>query len=117
MQHNYLSLTNRASRAIADLFQDFDDPKVWTLTRISVPPFDFEGHALRGKGLARGIMEQILSDADKERVILRLYISPGGGLTKRQLAAWYKRLGFDRNKTYPHWLVRLPRGAGWVDER
>lgn len=111
MKSCYISLTNPKSRAIADLIQDPADPLVWTLTRISVPPLDFEGRSLRGQGLARGIMQQILTDADKEGVVLILYISPGGGLTKRQLAAWYKRLGFTRNSRFPHWLVRIPRAV------
>jgi GNAT superfamily N-acetyltransferase len=77
-------------RAIADLCDSlhFGSGPGLLLTRINTP------RAHRGKGVARALMAQILSDADAEGVTLFLHISPSDGLNYNQLKAWYERCGF-----------------------
>lgn len=85
-------------RAIADLFEvtpyDVHDTmhtppgKCMLLTRINVPRMH------RGNGVARRLMQQVLRDADAERVTIYLHISPSDGLDFEQLEAWYERCGF-----------------------
>ena len=77
------------TRAIADLISHGDLAGNLIITRINVP----KEH--RGKGIARKLLKEILFDADKDRVILHLEVSPSDGLNREQLVAWYKRHGFE----------------------
>lgn len=72
--------------AIADLVKD--GRNTYMLTRINVPVQH------RGQGYARQLLKQILDDADREGVIIKLHVSEGGGLSDEQLTEWYKRHGF-----------------------
>lgn len=63
--------------------------KTWLLTGIDV------AHNERGRGVARGLLDQVLADADEQGVTLLLSIEPDGtGLEYDQLHQWYSRLGF-----------------------
>ena len=79
-------------------------PGTVTITRIFVP----QEH--RGKGVARGMVEQCIRDADEAGVILSLEISPDPddpGMTAGQLERWYRSLGFKKTK---HWyMIRRPK--------
>lgn len=50
----------------------------------------------RRQGLARQQMSRVMADADREEVTLMLDVGDGfaEGMSKRQLIAWYERLGF-----------------------
>lgn len=52
----------------------------------------------RGKGLASRALKEITDAADEHGMKILGYVSPQGkgGLNKRQLFAWYKRHGFER---------------------
>lgn len=65
-----------------------DHEGMMMLNRINVP------RQHRGNGHARDLLNQILTDADKEGVTLCLHISPSDGLDGKQLSEWYKRHGF-----------------------
>ena len=51
----------------------------------------------RSTGFGTTIMKAVAEVADGEGVTLKLRIHPTGDLTVRQLAAWYRRLGFVRH--------------------
>lgn len=66
-------------------------PGAWLLTGVDV------ACGARGNGVARGLMQRVLADADAEGVRLYLAIQPDGtprSLDEDQLRAWYSRLGF-----------------------
>ena len=77
-----------ATHSIADVCTVFQGGL--TITRINVPK------AHRGQGHARKLLAEILTDADREGVVLLLEISPSDGLSWSQLEAWYTRHGFRR---------------------
>ena len=93
------SYVDKEHRAIADLMEDTVDGG-WLMTRINVPLQH------RGKGVARRLMAQILADADRERQVIKLWVSASDGLTDKQLTAWYKRLGFKQEFVL---MVRYPQ--------
>jgi GNAT superfamily N-acetyltransferase len=77
-------------RATANLMA-FDGyrPGAWLLTGVEVSREE------RGKGVARGVMQQVLNDADAEGVPIYLSVEPDGtGLGEDDLVDWYERLGF-----------------------
>jgi GNAT superfamily N-acetyltransferase len=76
---------------------------VYVVNRVNTPRLH------RGKGVARELMRQVLEDADREGVTLTLWINASDGLTRNQLKAWYRRLGFAPDPT-GLWL-RSPRDA------
>lgn len=75
-------------RAIADLVAPGELTPNWTITRINVPEKE------RGNGYGSALLDQIVSDADRDGVDLQLEVSPSGGLNYDQLVEWYKRRGF-----------------------
>lgn len=80
----------------------------WLLTSVEV------GNEHRGKGVARGLMAQVLADADAEGVTLYLAVEPDGtGLGVSELMDWYKRCGFTSDSGLDSELamVRRPRKA------
>ena len=91
-------LTEPTGLAIADLCDYYN--KGMIITRINVP----KEH--RGKGIARALLQEILTEADKNKVKLYLEIQSSDGLTAEQLAAWYRRHGFKGNMIGV--LVRKP---------
>lgn len=78
---------DRESRSIADLILN-EEEKTALITRINVP----EIH--RGKGSGSKLLKEICEDADREEFILKLYVSPSGGLSGKELVKWYQRHGF-----------------------
>jgi predicted GNAT family N-acyltransferase len=60
----------------------------YVLARVNTPA------RFRGKGIARQLMSQMLTDADQDKVDLWLDINPYGPMDYDQLAAWYIRCGF-----------------------
>jgi ribosomal protein S18 acetylase RimI-like enzyme len=88
-------------RAIADLVSPGELTRHWTITRINVP------EQFRGNGYGSALLDQIIADADAEREVLQLEISPSGGLSFRQLEDWYKRRGFF--VTDHGYMKRVPR--------
>jgi ribosomal protein S18 acetylase RimI-like enzyme len=85
--------------AVADLIHITNNHYV--ISRINVPI------AWRGLGYGRKLLQQIIEEADAENTILTLGVYDSGGLTKRQLIAWYKRYGFKKSKTS---YSRKPKG-------
>lgn len=71
--------------AVADL-SDFDG--AWWINRINVP------NGFRGRGVGASLLQQILEEADRTGVILRLNINGYGDLSNHQLQEWYERHGF-----------------------
>jgi GNAT superfamily N-acetyltransferase len=61
----------------------------YVITRINVM------EQYRGQGYGTKILNMILEDADSEGVVLFLEPVPSGGLSKKELEAWYERHGFD----------------------
>lgn len=86
--------------AIADLTQlGFD----YELNRINVPP------AFRGRGYGSALMDMILTDADREKVTIRLWVNgQAGEMNEAQLRNWYGRLGWITNLDGS--MVRPPKG-------
>lgn len=72
----------------------------WLITRIHVPAKH------RGKGVATALISQVLADADREGATLQLWVKESGGLTREQLTAWYRRLGFEQEFIL---MVRRPQ--------
>lgn len=77
------------------------------LVLMQIYPFDGKIHVasievhppeMRGKGVARSVMNELMNLADKHDVSLDLDVQPfgKGGLNKRQLTSFYSRLGFDK---------------------
>ena len=66
----------------------------YMVTRVFTPK------KFRGQGFARSLFNKLLADCDRQQVTLELTVNPYGDMTRNQLAAWYKRLGF----------VEKPRG-------
>lgn len=87
--------------AIADLVKPGELTANWTITRINVPSIH------RGKGYGSKLLDSILKDADIERVILQLEVSPSDGLSYDQLINWYKRKGF--RQTNIGYMKRMPK--------
>jgi GNAT superfamily N-acetyltransferase len=75
-----------------------------TIDKVYCPP------AHRGKGIAGRLFRQILAQADREGLMLRLIVSgdDDGGPDDEQLASWYTSLGFERVGF--SWYVRVPNG-------
>jgi GNAT superfamily N-acetyltransferase len=89
--------TGNLAAAIADLVRwPKEDSKNYIITRINVM------EQYRGQGFGRQILNEILSDADKEGVVLFLEPSASGGLSKQELEEWYERNGF----TWGAWHMR-----------
>ncbi len=61
----------------------------------------------RGKGHARGLMQQVLADADADQVALQLFVLPTGPMDYVALAKWYVRLGFSKqgNQLWVRWTT------------
>lgn len=75
--------------AVVDLWNDCIEPgPASMITRVNVPA------EYRRQGIATRLMNQVLSDADKDGVTLVLEINPYGEMSWNQLASWYTRLGF-----------------------
>jgi GNAT superfamily N-acetyltransferase len=72
----------------------------WMICRVNVPV------PSRRQGIARRLMAEVLADADAEDEVLWLAVNAYGDMTKRQLIAWYKRLGF--RPVVPGWYRRTP---------
>jgi len=75
--------------AIADIVPLPGSKRYFVITRINVM------EKFRGKGYGTRILNMILEDADKEGVILLLEPVPSGGLSDKELIAWYTRHGFE----------------------
>lgn len=73
--------------AIADLVV-FDG--VYWITRLNVPV------AYRRMGHGTTLLKQILEDADKYGITLRLEVSSSGTMNNGRLARWYAKHGFVR---------------------
>ena len=88
MQTFYTIKLTPARIAIADLSKYADG---FLLHRINVPP------QFRRLGHGSALLKTILADADAENATLYLWVSDSGGLTAKQLDAWYSRHGFVNN--------------------
>lgn len=108
---------DEGSRSIADLMEleegdqqaisglpDSKGLPMYLVTRISVP------RESRGKGVGSKLLREILRDADEEGVVLTGWVSPSGGMTKKQLNDWYLREGYQKVKG-SQLLVRYPKGT------
>ena len=98
---------DQETRAIADLVEI--SPSYYLITRINVP------RESRRRGLASRLLREIIEDADGDGVTLEVHPMPSGGLTRKELVSWYKRYGFDweRSRIAPgdpvQVLIREPR--------
>lgn len=77
-----------------------DEPLLW-LNLIAVPA------ALRGKGVAREILNTIIATADERGWSIRIEPSTGFGADLRRLVGWYRRVGFELSA--PGLMMRRPR--------
>lgn len=97
--------TGTLAAAIADVVKmpvDSSRKEYFVITRINVM------ERYRGQGYGSKILNMILEDADKEGVVLFLEPTPSGGLSEKELKAWYERHGF----SYDAWhMRRLPNKA------
>lgn len=108
----YFTVEEDARPVIADLsFNDgivslFEPERrriAW-VHRINVPA------PARGKGYGTRLLGLITDDADLEGVTVYLAPLATGGLSQRQLVAWYKRHGFEAGPNYI--LIREPSHTG-----
>lgn len=101
MKYSYFDF---GSRGIVDLAPNcLVEPEMtggWMICRVNVPA------PSRRQGIATRLMAEVLADADAEGEVLWLAVNAYGDMTKRQLIAWYKRLGF--KPVVPGWYRRLP---------
>ena len=76
--------------------------------RIHVASVEITPQEARGKGAARKVMDELLNLADKHDVSLDLDVKPfgKGGLSKKQLADFYTRLGFNKVKGSGGTMIR-----------
>ncbi len=77
------------------------------ITRMNVPA------PHRRKGIGRELAQQLIADADKEGVILRIDIGPYGrpeDMGIKELYEWYVRLGFVSVAQSTLSLIRYPHG-------
>jgi len=86
LKNCYIIKLSPVNIAIADLTDYFE--KGMIITRINVPK------EFRGKGFGRDLLNQILTDADKDGVTLYLEILASGEMSYMDLEAWYMRHGF-----------------------
>jgi hypothetical protein len=110
MKDGYSAYPHRATASLMPF--DSVRPGSWLLTGIEVGVKDWDGNPLRGKGIARELMAQILADADAEGAPLYLSIEPDGSpgsLTAEQLRDWYTRLGFVPTMDSEFAMLREPR--------
>lgn len=89
MKYSYFDF---GSRGIVDLAPNcLVEPEMtggWMICRVNVPA------PSRRQGIATRLIAEVLADADAEGEVLWLAVNAYGGMTKRQLIAWYKSLGF-----------------------
>jgi len=78
-----------------------DIRKIYLLARLSVPP------AIRGRGLARKLLTDITTDADRAQVVLILHHHPYRGIDPQRLIRLYTQFGFE-SKTDGS-MMRMPR--------
>lgn len=83
----YKIVANPNGIALIDVCEYGDAPGM-LIPRVNVPP----GH--RRKGIATKLFEELLNDADSEKVTLHLWINSYGEMTYDQLYDWYVKLGF-----------------------
>jgi GNAT superfamily N-acetyltransferase len=92
---------DRDTRAIVDLTPN-ESGTAFTINRVNVP------RHLRRKGHARRLLAKVLEDADREGIVLALWILPSGDMTFDQLHSWYEKLGFV-DGTYKGMMWRKPQ--------
>jgi len=93
------------------------NPREIVFDGVAVELSEFEGQMLIMSirswkhGKASGVMHEILDVADKYGITTQLTVDPFGnkGLKKRQLAEWYKRLGFVKEKGMIDSMIRYPK--------
>lgn len=106
---------DRETKAMIDLQPDVwgRAGKVFTVNRVSVPP---STPSNRGKGVASRLFAEVCTEADHEGITLALVIIPddtqSDSLTREQLEAWYRRLGFTTSQTTAPWWTRPPNPEG-----
>jgi GNAT superfamily N-acetyltransferase len=84
----------------------------FTVDRVSVP---ITQPSNRGQGIASALFKEVCTEADHQGVTLILYIVPDGSpgsLGRRQLTAWYQRLGFVPDPDRKRWWIRHPKEVG-----
>lgn len=69
----------------------------------------------RGRGIASGLLKQLLNEADSEgKQVSLIVISPGmlthspGELDTQTLINWFSRYGFVQHLSYPRYMIRQP---------
>ena len=86
MKTNFIIRCGPAHIAIADLSKV--GSHLYEMNRINVPP------AYRGRKFGRELLKQVLEEADRNNVTVRLWVLPSGGLGRVKLTAWYQRNAF-----------------------
>ena len=97
--------TDKPSQSIADVSPIYFSVIIrggFEINRINVPL------AYRGQGIASMLLNEILADADKDKWVLYLIISPSDGLDYNQLKEWYCRHGFKHDINHSGYFIRQP---------
>lgn len=62
---------------------------------------------IRGRGIAKKLMNQVVEWADQNQIYIHLDINPYGDLNLEQLTSFYKRYGFqEKDKKF---MIRKPQ--------
>lgn len=106
MKDSYYRLVENSLASVSMMPMIAEGPKVWAVCRVAVQ------RRIRGRGLARELMAEVLADADREGVKLMLSVEPDpfGTLDYDGLVAWYRRLGFFQPYLHESYMERTPNG-------
>lgn len=99
--HESSSLTVSVAAGVPDHMQ----PHVRELTHFNTP------HEDQRKGYASALLREVVLEADAAYITLLLTVRAYlNGMNSEQLAAWYRKFGFEEIQAEPLIMARRPRG-------
>jgi GNAT superfamily N-acetyltransferase len=94
IEKNKIALCELTEIPISFVADVIENPKgAWVyFNRLNTPP------AIRGKGIAKKLLTEMIKWADTKKISIYLDINPYGNLNLKQLIALYERFGFTKIK-------------------
>ena len=91
--HDYRRLSYVSSACLDTVCMNDSLGRGLLVTRVSVP------RSWRGRGIGTDMMKNLCDHADRIRIPLYLFCMSSGEMNERDLADWYRRMGFFGDET------------------